>query len=75
MRHIAVHNKKNQKVLVHVEDLKEAFPAADNKHTVLVIRVADRDKGESFLIVNESTNEIYQMLRSLQYENLGAKKG
>lgn len=70
MRHIAVTTKKDQTVLIHVEDLKEAFPAADNKFTVCVIRVADRDKGETYLLVKESTVTIYSELKKLKYEGM-----
>lgn len=68
MRHISVTTKKNQKVLIHVEDLKEAYPTADNKHTVCVIRVSDRDREETFLIVQETTAMIYEELKALNYE-------
>ena len=68
MRHIAVTTKKDQKVLIHVDDLKEAYPTADNKHTVCVIRVSDRDRAETFLIVTETTGQIYDQLRKLIYE-------
>ncbi len=76
MRHIAVTSKKDQKVLIHVEDLIECFPAADSVHSICIIRVADRDKGETYLLVKESTNQIHEKLRELSYERrTEAKRG
>lgn len=68
MRHVAVTTKKEQMVLIHVEDLMEAFPAADNKYTVCVIRVPDRDKDNTYLLVKESTKNILEQLKKLNYE-------
>lgn len=70
MRHIAVTTKKDQTVLIHVEDLKEAYPAADNKFSICVIRVADRDKEDTYLVVRESTEAIYEKLKNLNYERM-----
>lgn len=70
MRHIAVTTKKNQTVLIHVEDLKEAFPAADAKYTICVIRVPDRDKDDTYLLVKESTQTILEELKKLKYERM-----
>ena len=70
MRHIAVTTKKDQTVLIHVEDLKEAYPAADNRYTICVIRVADREKDDTYLLVKESTMAIYGELKKLKYEGM-----
>lgn len=72
MRHIAVTTKRDQTVLIHVEDLKEAYPAADKTYTICVIRVADRDREDTFLVVKESTDIIYDKLKNLNYEKVSS---
>ena len=68
MRHIKVTNKRGQMILIHVDDLKEAYPANDEKHSICVVRVADsRDKkDDTFLVVLESTQEIYEQMKKLE---------
>lgn len=68
MRHVAIHNKRNELILVHVEDLVEAYPANERGCSVCVIRVDDRGKENTFLVVKESTEEIHAQLKELKYE-------
>ena len=65
MNHIKLTNKKDQLIVIHKDALKEAFPAADMRFTVLVIDVKNKDKEDSYLLVRESTKIIFEMLQQI----------
>ena len=75
MRHLYLTNKNGTRVVIHVEDLREAFPAADEKHTVCVLRIQKREGGDTYVLVKESVESIYEELTKLTYKEVpDAKK-
>ena len=71
MRHIKLTNKKGKLLLVHVEDIVEVFDGVDRIHTVCVIRVEKHESDNTFVLVKESVNEIYEKLKACKYEMPG----
>jgi len=71
MKHIVITTRRDERIIVHHDDLVEAFPATDRIHTICVIRVKDQSKEHTFLIVKESTEEIYAALGRLDERQRG----
>lgn len=68
MKHLKLTNKDDQTILVHVESLIEAFPAKDGEHSVCVLDIKKRDGDQTFLLVNETTDNIYAQMQDICYE-------
>lgn len=71
MMHLFITNRKGVQIILHVDALKEAFPTSDGRGTVCVISVRNKkgDHSDTFMVVNESTQEIKKQLikiRSLE---------
>lgn len=70
MRHFYLNNKAGTKLIVHVEDLREAFQAADGRHTVCVLKITKKDGGDTYVLVTETVSEIWEQAKKMKYEEL-----
>lgn len=67
MRHLVLTNKNKERIIIHEDTLKEAFPTNDGRATVCVLDVQTQDKRpETFMVVNETTEEIERQLREIR---------
>ncbi len=67
MRHISVTNKQGDPIILHCEDIIEVFAARDRCHSIIVVRVQKKDGDGTFLMVNETPRQIWEMLTKLNY--------
>jgi len=70
MRHFYLTNKAGSKLMIHVEDLREAFTAADGRHTVCVLKVEKKDGGDTYVLVNDTVEEMWAQAQEMKYEEI-----
>ena len=69
MRHIRLTNRHNQKIIAHCDVIKEVWPANDGENSVVVLDVKKKDGDDTYVVVNETEQEIWDMLKALKYDN------
>lgn len=62
MKHLKLTTKKNTTILVHPDEIKEAYPSQDGKHTIVVVGVRNRKGDDTFLAVAHTVDEIEAMM-------------
>ena len=71
MSHVYLTKKNGDELIIHHDELKEAFPTGDGQATVCALKIPKRDSGEdyTFMVVNETTREIRVQLNSIKDRN------
>lgn len=70
MRHFYLTNKVGTKLMVHVEDLREAFLAADGRHTVCVLKIEKKGGGDTYVLVDETVEDLWVQAQNMKYEEI-----
>ncbi len=65
MRHIKLTNKKGHTILLHVDQLQEAFKAPDGVHTICILKIKRLDGGDTVVHVRESVGQIEEQLKRI----------
>lgn len=61
--HLILTDRKGGKIILHQDELKEAFGSNDDSYTVCVLGIKRKDGSDAFLLVEETLNEIEKQLR------------
>jgi hypothetical protein len=65
MRHLKLTNKEGHSIVLHHDDLIEAFPPKHGNGAICVTRIKRDDEKDTFILVNETPEEIYLQLEKL----------
>jgi hypothetical protein len=67
MNHLFLTKKNGERIVVHHQALKEAFPTTDGMASICVVAVrkSKDDQADTFVIVSESTADIEKQLRAI----------
>lgn len=76
MRHIILTKKHGDKVIIHVDCLKQVFVATNGGHSVCVLDVQSKQGGDdTYVVVQEGIASIYDELSKLSYAFTKTEEG